>query len=71
MADDKNSQTPTPGRIKFAEHPDFRDLAKEDLTEDDMNDIQRLLEQKQDVTRQDITAQDFQSILHRYTKDKE
>lgn len=71
MADDKNSQTPPVSRVKFAEHPDFADLAKEDLTEDDMNDIQRLLEQKQDVTRQDITAQDFQSLLNRYTQDKE
>ena len=68
MADDKSSPKPPPQKAKFPEHPDFGDLAKEDLTAEDMDDIQRLLDQKQDVTRQDITAQDFQSLLHRYTK---
>ena len=68
MADDKSSPKPLTPKAKFPEHPDFKDLAKEDLTAEDMDDIQRLLDQKQDVTRQDITAADFQSMLNRYTK---
>ena len=68
MADDKSSPKPPTAKAKFPEHPDFKDLAKEDLTAEDMDEIQGLLDQKQDVTRQDITAQDFQSLLNRYTK---
>ena len=81
MADDKRSPRPAPpqqtaSKVQIAEHPDFRDLedlrsSNGDLTEEDLDDIQRLLEQKQDVTRQDITAQSFQAILGRYNKDKD
>lgn len=49
--------------------PAFADLEKDELSSEDLEEFQRLLEQKQDVTRQDITAQDFQSLLSRYTKD--
>ena len=72
MADDKKSDSLEAPDVASAKEPqliDFTDLAHEDLTDEDMADIRRLLEQKQDVTRQDITAQDFQSLLSRYTKE--
>ena len=52
-----------------AQLPDFTELAKDELSSEDLEEFQRLLDQKQDVTRQDITAQDFQSLLSRYSKD--
>lgn len=66
MADDKSKTPPVEPKLT-----DFTELVKDDLTDDDMADIQALLEQKQDVTRQDIKAQDFQSILSKYNSNKE
>lgn len=40
----------------------------DDLSEDDLADIQSLLAQKQDITRNDIPAQDFQTMLERAGK---
>ncbi len=62
MAEEKTSKPPSPP-------DDCLEVSEEDITEEDMADIQRLLDQKQDVTRQDITARDFQSLLDRYIKE--
>lgn len=40
----------------------------DDLSEDDLADIESLLAQKQDITRNDIPAQDFQTMLERAGK---
>lgn len=64
--EDKGTASPAEPAPKL---PAFADLAKDELSSEDMEEFQRLLEQKQDVTRQDITAQDFQSLLSRYTKE--
>lgn len=79
MAEDRSSNQPPDPEPRPETRPtpmlepapglaDLTDLAQEDLSAEDMEDIQRLLEQKLDVTRQDMTAQDFQSLLARYTK---
>ncbi len=73
MAEDRRSNQPPdpeprPTLEPAASLADLTDLVQEDLSAEDMEDIQRLLEQKLDVTRQDMTAQDFQSLLARYTK---
>jgi hypothetical protein len=45
-------------------------FGREDLSDDDLHDIQQLLNQEQDVTRQDIQVQNFQTLIDRYTHAK-
>lgn len=64
MAENKSSRKPVEGLA------DLTDYASEDMTEQDMEDINRLLAQDLDLTRQDMTVHDFQSVLSRYNKNR-
>ena len=41
---------------------------KDDLSDDDLRDIEDLLRQQPDLTRQDIPARSFEQMLERYQK---